>query len=150
MKEIKYKRIYNDPDGMRYEWLKDERFYIPLFNRHITIKAGDKSDGATFARDLGAKENGWRKLWALFVTLVIYKVFRQLCNKLTLAWWLHDILCYDGCFDDGYRISNFVCSMVVSIQLHKDGYKVESYAWFFATFIGGGGEARKNGMLWVT
>jgi hypothetical protein len=149
-KEIQYKRIYNDPDGMRYELTEEYVYFSGMFNRTITIPKGRKSDGATSARDLGIKESGWRKYWAVGVEWVLARYLKyKSSKKKTASWFVHDELCIKGCWDDGTRISNFVASTVLSVILHYDGYTLEAITWFFATLLFGGGEARKNGIFWV-
>lgn len=142
---IIYYKIKDDPDGMRYQLAKEFKYYSRLFNRTITIPKGRKSDGATGARDLGAIETGWRGWWSK----AIGKLMHSPEGNRTAAWFVHDELCITGCWDDGTKISNFVCSTVLSVILYSDGYKRESISWWFATFFKGGGKARENGMLWV-
>lgn len=142
---VTWKRLKNDQNGMRYQRLTELVYYSDMFNRSITIPAGRKSDGATGARDLGVKETGWRGLWARGVQYVL----KSYGSVETEAWWVHDELCNTGCWDDKTRISNFICSTVLAVILYKDGYRKESIYWWFATFLLGGGKARKNGLLWI-
>ncbi len=148
--EIKYKDLIDDPEGYKYELLEEYVYYSRTFNRTKTIPAGRKSDGATWARDVGAKERGWRKYWALAVEKFIQKYLHiRGSKKRTAAFFVHDEFCLDGVWDDGTKISNFICSMIISMILYTDGYLFEAYTWFPATFLGGGGEAKKNGWFWV-
>ncbi|MFT5728759.1 MAG: hypothetical protein ACI8PB_002915 [Desulforhopalus sp.] len=140
-----WKRLHNDPEGMKYQRLTELVYYSSMFNRYITIPAGRKSDGATGARDLGVKESGWRGVWAKFVQ----NILKSYGNVETEAWWVHDELCLTGAWDDGTKISNFICSTVVAVELQKDGYTKEAIYWWFATFLFGGGKARNNGLLWI-
>lgn len=142
---VTWKRLYNDPDGMRYERLRELLYYSSMFKGFILIPVGRKSDGATGARDLGVVETGWRGLWAKFVQYVL----KSYGSAETDAWWIHDELCLKGKWRDGRKISNFICSTVLAVQLRKDGYPKEAIYWWFATFLLGGGKARKNGLLWV-
>lgn len=142
---ITWKRLFNDPDEMKYERLVELVLHSGIFNRDTTTPVGEKSDGATGARDLGVIEPGWRGWWARFVQFVL-KSYGMIETE---AWWGHDRLCKKGCFDDGEPISNFMCSTALSCWLYNDGYKKEAIYWWFATFFFGGGQARKNGMLWV-
>jgi len=146
-KSIVYTRtMSSDPTiEMKYELLEKYSYYSNTFNRTITIPVGRLSDGATGARDLGAVEKGWRKYWSKLIRLLLHSKSK----KRTAAWFVHDELCLTGCWDDGTKISNFVCSTVLSIILYYDGYTKEAITWWFATFFGGGGKARENGMLWV-
>lgn len=144
-KEIKYKRLVDDPDGMKYQLLEEYFYKSGMFNRSITIPEGRKSDGATGARDLGVAMTGLKGIWYR----ILARVFQTTSTKKTAAWFVHDELCLTGKWDDGTRISNFICSTVLSVILHNDGYNREAIWWWFATFFAGGGEARKNGLLWV-
>ncbi len=144
-KPILYKNIPTDADGMRYELLEKYVYYSRMFNRTITIPKGRKSDGATSARDLGANESGWRGWWSKAIGQFLHSPK----GVRTAAWFVHDELCLTGRWDDGTKISNFICSTVLSVILYYDGYKKEAVTWWFATFFGGGGKARENGMLWV-
>ena len=148
MSTIKYKRIYNDPNGMRYELLDDHTCIVPYLGYIIPLKKGMKSDGATMARDLGATETGWRKYWAKFIGGITNKVNKLLDNGITDAWYGHDDICNTGMIG-GRRVSNFTASLCLSLLLWKDGYRAEAFTWFLPTFIGGGGEAKKNGMFRV-
>lgn len=66
------------------------------------------------------------------------------------AWWIHDQLCDTGCFDDGHKISNWDASTVLGDVLWSEGHRMRSIYWWFATFFGGGGKARENGLIWVS
>ena len=48
---------------------------------------------------------------------------------------------------DAYRITNWQASMVAMDVLRKDGWYILAPLIAVATFFGGGGEARKNGMI---
>lgn len=141
---ITWERVRGDAK-YKYERLTELVYYSPMFNRTITVPAGRKSDGATGARDLGVTETGWRKWW----DVVVRYILKSYGSVETEAWWIHDELCLNGCWDDGHKISNFVCSTVLAVVLHGDGYTKEAIYWWFATFLFGGGQARKNGLLWV-
>lgn len=108
------------PVGDGYEVLTPYVYYSARYNRSVTVDAKMYSDGATMARDL---EN-------------------------TDAWLVHDNLCRYGIWDDGSRISNWQASVVLSDILRRDGYTLEAVTWLVATFLFGGGAARKNG-LWI-
>ena len=94
------------------------RFSTTRYNRHLTIKAGFYSDGATGARDL----------------------------QNTDAWVIHDHICRYAVWDDGAPIDNWTASTVLADELWQDGYKLEAFYWWWATYLLGGGAARKNGM----
>jgi hypothetical protein len=62
---------------------------------------------------------------------------------------VHDKLCKTGKWDDGTKITNWQCSQVLQDVLTEEGRKWQGRRWFWATLAFGGGEARKNGMLWL-
>lgn len=108
-------------NGYKYEALNTVTYHSDRYNRNITVKRGMLSDGATGALDITSD-----------------------------AWWFHDQLCNTGCWDDGYKVSNWDASTVLGDILWKEGHRLRSIYWWFATFFGGGGEAKKNGMVWVS
>ena len=105
-----------------YEVTETYRYYSKLFNRYLTIEAGFFSDGATKAPDI----------------------------EDTDAWFIHDKICQSGQWDDGTKISNFTASTVLAIEMFNDGYRRLSFWWWWATYLCGGGQARKNGMFVAT
>lgn len=119
--KILYKELEGKPGGFKYECLETYTYYSKRYNRSVTVYKGDRSDGATGAWDIQSD-----------------------------AWWVHDALCSRGAWDDGTRISNWDCSTVLRDILYDDGYYYRAYYWWSATFLFGGGEARKNGMRRVT
>jgi hypothetical protein len=150
---IKYSPLVDDPDG--YRWVLDEDYvyYSKTFNRTKTLKKGMKSDGATFVRDLGAPENGWRKYWAMLISWLLKNylgkwVVNYVTNKTTAAWFVHDAFCVDPYWDDEYPVSNFIASTILSCILYTDGYKIESILWWWGTFLFGGKNI-KNQVGWL-
>jgi len=130
-------------DNGKYRLDKAITYYSARYKRTVTVPAGYISDGATGAMDIASR-----------------------------AWWAHDILCDRGEWDDGTRLSNWECSQVLQDILVEesparpaenanpqewrraiwDRYRPssrywQSKRWFWATFLLGGGAARKNGML---
>ena len=92
-------------------------YYSKRYNKKITVPKGYKSDGATGAIDINSK-----------------------------AWWVHDILCEFGKFDDGTPCNNLQASSVLSDILKSEGRWFRARSWFVATWLFGGGKARDNGM----
>ncbi len=92
-------------------------YYSPRYNRSITVPVDFYSDGATGARDID-----------------------------TDAWIVHDHICRYAVWDDGTPIDNWTASTVLGDILWVDGYKVRAVTWWWATYVFGGGAARKNGM----
>lgn len=104
--------------GDGYEVLRTYTYYSPRYNRSITIKEGFYSDGATNALDI--------------------------CN--TDAWIVHDHICRYAVWDDRTKIDNWTASTVLGDLLWRDGYHLRAVVWWWATYLFGGGAARKNGM----
>lgn len=99
--------------------LNEEIVYCsPRYGKSITVPAGRISDGATGAMDITSR-----------------------------GWWIHDELCLRGKWDDGTLLSNWQCSQVLQDVLKSEGRYWQSKRWFWATWIFGGGQARKNGMF---
>lgn len=101
-----------------YEVLETYTYFSERYGKHVTAKAGYKSDGASGAEDI-----------------------------TSAGWVIHDVLCDFGVFDDGTPCSNLQASMILSDILASEGRHVRRFTWFLATFLFGGGEARKNGMF---
>jgi len=93
-------------------------YWSERYKKWVTIKAGDKSDGATKAPDI----NSW-------------------------CWLIHDDLCNFGVFEDGTKCNNWQASMILSDILSTEGRWFRSKTWLMATWIFGGGKARENGMF---
>lgn len=107
-------------DNGKYRLDKAITYYSKRLKKHITVPAGYISDGATGAMDISSR-----------------------------AWWVHDILCDRGETDDGTKISNWQCSCVLHDILKEEGRYWQAKRWGAATWLFGGGEARKNGMFSV-
>ena len=104
-------------------------YYSTRYKKSVTIEKGSLSDGATGARDVGAKR------------------YRKLGDKLSACFWVHDELCVTGKWDDGTKVSNFQASTVLCDILKADGYWFRGRSWWLPTFLFGGGAARDNGMF---
>lgn len=117
---IRWEHLFDDPDGYKFKALNTVTYYSKRFNRSITVEESFLSDGASGARDIA-----------------------------TDAWGFHDKACKTGKWDKGVKMSNWTASTLLGDILWRDGYKFRSIYWWFATFFGGGGEAKKNGMFRV-
>lgn len=93
-------------------------YYSKRYNKSVSVPKGYESDGATGARDINSK-----------------------------AWWIHDILCDKGEWLDGTLCTNWQASTVLSDVLKEEGRWFRARTWWLATWLFGGGEARKNGMF---
>lgn len=123
MKESIYKYVEPIKTGsgvtLGYKVIKAKSYFSKRYNKEIEIKPTDKPyDGATGAMDINS-----------------------------FGWLFHDVLCRDGKFKDGTKCTNLQASMVLSDILDEEGRWVRSKTWFIATWLFGGGKARKNGML---
>ena len=103
--------------GDGYEVTETYNYYSKRYNRSIHIPSGLYSDGATSAPDID-----------------------------TDGWLIHDHICRYAEWDDGTKIDNWTASTVLGDILWRDGFKFRSVTWWWATYLFGGGAARKNGM----
>ncbi len=111
------RQIKHKKVGDGYEVTETYTYYSKRYNRYLTIKDGFYSDGATGAADVD-----------------------------TDAWIVHDHICRYAVWDDATKIDNWTASTVLADILWADGYKIRSVTWWIATYLFGGGAARKNGM----
>lgn len=132
-------------DNGKYQLDEAIAYFSLRYQKTIFVPAGYVSDGATGAMDIASR-----------------------------AWWIHDMLCDRGMWDDGTKLSNWQCSQVLQDILVEESpaappkdatgkakwvarwnrYRPssrywQSKRWFWATFMFGGGEARENGMFKV-
>lgn len=107
-----------DGKKLGYEVKENLAYESKRYDKWITIKKGDKSDGATSAPDI----DSW-------------------------CWLIHDDLCNFGVFEDGSKCTNWQASKILSDILKAEGKWFRSFTWFTATWLFGGGKARKNGMF---
>lgn len=102
---------------VKYLCPKTIEYYSERYQKRVTVPQGYPSDGATGTWDLN-----------------------------TYAWWVHDVLCDKGTWEDGSKVTNWQASMVLYDILISDGHWFFARRWFAATWLFGGGVARKNGM----
>ena len=148
MTGINYTRFLADDGKFRYKLNADYIFVFCIFGGTYTktLKAGMVSDGATWVRDLGASETGWRELWSGFMA----RVMHTKSHVKTAGWFVHDAFCVEPSWDCGTRITNITASFVLATILLKDGYKRESVSWFLGTLFFGGKEiVAQNGRFTV-
>lgn len=108
----------NGKGGFNYVMKETISYYSERYKRSVVAKAGDDFDGATGAMDIDSR-----------------------------SWIFHDVLCRDGCFSDGTPCNNWQASQVLSDVLKEEGRWFRQYTWLLATWLFGGGKARKNGMF---
>ena len=104
--------------GDKYILEQPISYYSKRYGKSVSLEPGYISDGATGAIDI-----------------------------YSTGWWIHDKLCDTGKWDDGTPVTNWQASRVLADILWREKRFIRSYTWLIATFIGGGGEARKNGMF---
>jgi len=104
----------------KYKYLCPRKivYHSPRYGQTVTVPKNYLSDGATGATDI----------WSA-------------------SWWVHDVLCDTGQWDDGTNCTNWQASRVCSDILKSEGRWVRAYPWLICTFLFGGGQARKNGMV---
>jgi hypothetical protein len=107
-----------DGKKLGYEVKENLAYWSVRYRKWITIKKGDKSDGATSAPDI----DSW-------------------------CWLIHDDLCNFGVFEDGSKCTNWQASKILSDILREEGKWFRSFTWFVGTWLIGGGKARENGMF---
>lgn len=112
--------VISATDGKKlgYEVKENLAYWSVRYRKWVTIKKGDKSDGATSAPDI----DSW-------------------------CWLIHDDLCNFGVFEDGSKCTNWQASKILSDILRTEGKWLRSFTWFTATWLFGGGKARGNGMF---
>ena len=117
---------YCPDDKYKYLLLAEIRFYSKKYDKWVICKPGMLSDGATGAMDIESE-----------------------------SWWVHDELCATGMWSDGTACNNWQASRVISTILfrewkHKPFKRpvrgIRAVLWRPATWLFGGGAARKNGM----
>lgn len=107
-----------DGKVLGYRLLEDISYFSTRYDKWIGAEKGDRSDGATSAKDLDS-----------------------------FGWIFHDELCTDGTFEDGSTCTNWQASHVLTDIMELEGYWFRTRSWFVATWLFGGGKARDNGMF---
>lgn len=105
-------------ETLGYRVLEDIAYFSLRYGKWIGVEKGDRSDGATGAKDLDS-----------------------------FGWIFHDELCNDGTFEDGTKCKNWQASHVLTDIMQVEGYWFRTRSWFWATWFAGGGKARANGMF---
>lgn len=138
MKEIKY---IPDESGKGYILREDFVYFSKRYNRSLFLKEGMWSDGATGFVDLGSDT----RIAKVFTW--VGKIIDHVRSDQKSAWFfVHDQICNTGKWSDGTKIDNWTASTVAGDILWEAGYKFWSVPIWWATYLFGGGEARKNGM----
>ncbi len=106
-----------NPDTGRYVLPYNIHYFSERYQHPVDMDFGYESDGATGATDL------WSE-----------------------GFWVHDYLCDHGTFSDGTPCTNWQASTVLGDILKAEGRWFRARSWRIATFLFGGGKARKNGM----
>lgn len=101
----------------KYVSNREYRYYSPRYDKWVVVPKGYLSDGATGAMDINS-----------------------------MAWWVHDVLCEFGVWEDGTPVTNWQASTVLSDILFDEGRYIRATTWWPATWLFGGQKARENGM----
>ncbi|MCP4339794.1 MAG: hypothetical protein GY799_13105 [Desulfobulbaceae bacterium] len=121
---MKYEITFTNGLPPSYKLITEICYYSQRYKKTVICKPGMVSDGAT-GRVLGI----------------------DVPDLPSRSWWVHDQLCNTGRFEDGTTCNNLQASNVISDILESEGRSIRSDTWFLATWLFGGGEARKNGMF---
>lgn len=108
----------DDQSVLGYRLTENIAYFSVRYKKWVGAEKGDRSDGATFAKDLNS-----------------------------FGWIFHDELCNDGVFEYGSPCTNWQASQALTDIMQIEGYWFRARTWFFATWLLGGGKARKNGMF---
>ena len=92
------------------------RYVSPRYKKRITVPMDYRSDGATGAFDIVSE-----------------------------SWWVHDLICERGTWDDGTQITAWVAARVLSDILAAEGRWARSIYWRWTTFVFGCKKTRENG-----
>ncbi len=103
--------------GKKYRCPYKIEYFSERYRKWVTVPKDYLSDGATGAFDI------WSE-----------------------SWWVHDMLCDRGTWDDGTLVTNWQASQVLQDILVDEDRYIRSKYWFWATWLLGGGKARDNGM----
>ena len=99
---------------------KESFVYLsPRYMRWVRIPPGQERDGATWAIDI-----------------------------VSSAWWIHDQLCDDACWEDGSPVTAWQAAAVLGDVLKIEGFTFRAVYWRWTTFAFGCVKTRENG--WFT
>ena len=105
-------------DVLGYKVLHNIAYHSIRYNKWIVIEAGDKSDGATYAKDIN-----------------------------TFGWLFHDELKVSGKFADGSECTNWQASAVLGDILELSGRWFRRYTWAFSTWFFGESKSLFKGVF---
>jgi hypothetical protein len=92
-------------------------YFSPRYRKALTIPQGYPSNGANAVKD-----------------------------KCPTAFFVHDYICNEGEWDDETQMCNREASTVYADILKENGFWWRSKIRWLGTYLGGGGQARDNGM----
>ena len=101
------KKVKYIKKGDLYICSEEFTYLSSRYNKAITVRGGFISDGATLAKDISSD-----------------------------AWWVHDVLCSRGVFDDGSTCSIIESNLVLHDILKDEGRWFRCKTWFIGTTIG--------------
>jgi len=95
-------------DILGYTVLANLAYYSERYKKWVGVERGDKSDGATYAKDINS-----------------------------FGWLFHDELKVCGTFEDGTRCSNWQASVILGDLLALQGRWFRRYTWLSTTYVFG-------------
>ena len=101
-------------DGL-YEAGMDWKHWSDRYRKWVKVRKGQVRDGATGAMDID-----------------------------TLAWWVHDQLCADGCWADGTDVTPWQAASVLGDILRSEGRWFRATTWKYTTLLFGCRRAYEN------
>jgi hypothetical protein len=107
-------------DGMKFLLLRDQYYWSERYGKGIKAGSGFRWNGADWVCDL---EDG---------------------DAMSKGPLFHDVVCNNGCWEDGTPISNWKRSMILRDILSAEGRSVRKRTWFWATFLFGGKNVKKR------
>lgn len=99
----------DDGAVLGYRVIENIGYCSAKYKKWIVCEEGDRSDGATNAKDLNS-----------------------------FGWLFHDELCVECIFEDGTPCTNWDASSVLSEIMSLEGYWFRETTWFWSTWLLGG------------
>jgi len=106
---------FKNEDGL-YELPYTIAYESPRYGKSIIVPKGYISDGATGALDIASE-----------------------------AWWVHDLICERGTWEDGTPITAWQAATVLHDILLSEGRWARARYWRLSTFAFGCKKTRENG-----
>ena len=98
----------DDGEVLGYVVLYDVAYYSERYKKWVGVEKGDRSDGATYAKDINS-----------------------------FGWLFHDELKVCGTFEDGTECTNWQASVILGDLLALSGRWFRRYTWLSTTYVFG-------------